>query len=249
MGGNWGEVRLGRDFLPQYLNIANYDPFDLSGSGTSQVLESSIGGPTLVRASNSVSYLYGHGFNAANIGYGPGGFSGSGFQFHAAYYVGENASDTATSRDGTGYGLRAAYSTGPFTVSAATGRTHYAAGDTTQRNAGASYDFGVVHLMGMVERDRNGLVSAKGWLAGAKVPVGVGFLRVAYSRYGSDAAGDPAAKRWALGYVHPLSKRTALYTAIARVRNEGPSAYGVNGARTAPGEGSSGFDFGMRHSF
>ena len=71
VGNHWGEIRLGRDFVPQYLNIANFDPFDLSGSGSSQVLNSAITGPTLVRASNSVSYLYGHGFNAAAIGFGP----------------------------------------------------------------------------------------------------------------------------------------------------------------------------------
>jgi len=249
LGGNWGEIRLGRDFVPQYLNIADFDPFDLSGSGASQVLNSAITGPTLVRASNSVSYLYGHGFNAAAIGYGPGGFNGSGLQFHAMYYLGENPSGTATSKDGTGYGVRAVYSTGKFTVSGATGGTRYAAGDVRQNNAGASYDFGVVHVMGMYEWDKNGPISARGWLAGARVPAGVGTIRVAYSRYGTDAAGSPTAKKWAVGYVHPLSKRTALYTAAAHVSNEGASASALNGAVTAPGQSSNGFDFGIKHSF
>lgn len=249
LGGNWGEIRLGRDFVPQYLNIADFDPFDLSGSGGSQVLNSAITGPTLVRASNSVSYLYGHGFNAAAIGYGPGGFSGSGFQFHAMYYLGENPSGTATSKDGTGYGARAVYSTGKFTVSGATGRTDYAAGDVRQSNAGASYDFGMVNVMGMYEWDKKGAVSARGWLAGALVPAGVGKIRVSYSRYGTDAAGNPTAKKWGVGYVYPLSKRTALYAAAAHVSNEGTSASALNGAVTAAGKSSNGFDFGIKHSF
>ena len=249
LGGNWGEIRLGRDFVPQYLNIADFDPFDLSGSGASQVLNSAITGPTLVRASNSVSYLYGHGFNAAAIGYGPGGFTGSGLQLHAMYYLGENPSGTRTSRDGSGYGARAVYSTGNLTMSGAFGRTRYAAGDVRQNNAGASYDFGVVQVMGMYEWDRNGPVSARGWLAGARIPVGVGAIRVAYSRYGTDAADSPTAKKWALGYVHPLSKRTSLYTAVAHVRNEGASASALNGAVTAAGKSSNGFDFGIKHSF
>lgn len=249
LGGNWGEIRLGRDFLPQYWNIAHYDPLDLSGVGTSEVLNSSIGGPTLVRASNSVSYLYGHGFNAAAIGYGPGGFSGSGFQFQATYYLGENPSGTPTSKDGDGYGLRALYSTGNLTMSGATGRTRYAAGDTRQSNAGASYNFGVVEVMGMYEWDRNGPLKARGWLAGVRIPAGVGNIRLAYSRYGSDAPGDPTAKKWAAGYVHPLSKRTALYTTVAHVSNEGPSASALNGAVTAAGESSNGFDVGIKHSF
>ncbi|NPC57688.1 porin [Caenimonas soli] len=249
LGGNWGEIRLGRDFLPQYLNIADFDPFDLSGSGASQVLNSAITGPTLVRASNSVSYLYGHGFNAANIGYGPGGFAGSGFQMHATYYVGENPSGSSTSKDGSGYGLRAVYSTGKLTVSAATGGTRYAAGNVRQSNAGASYDFGVVNVMGMYERDRNGAISGKGWVAGARVPVGVGTIRASYSRYSTDAAGSPTAGKWALGYIHRLSKRTELYTAVAHVSNKGPSAQALNGAVTGPGKSSNGFDIGIKHSF
>jgi predicted porin len=249
LGSNWGELRLGRDFVPQYLNIADFDPFDLSGSGASQVLNSAITGPTLVRASNSIAYLYGHGFNAAAIGYGPGGFRGAGFQFHAMYYVGENPGAAANSEDGRGYGLRAVYSLGNFTVSGAVGKTHYAAGDVRQNNAGASYDFKFVHLMGMYEWDRNGLVRGRGWLAGALVPAGVGTIRLAYSRYGTDAASHPTARKWAVGYLHPLSKRTSLYAAAARVSNEGASAQALNGAVTAPGASSKGYDVGVRHSF
>lgn len=249
LGGNWGELRLGRDFVPQYLNIADFDPFDLSGSGTSQVLNSAITGPTLVRASNSIAYLYGHGFNAAAIGYGPGGFTGSGFQLHAMVYLGENPGGSDTSKDGRGYGVRAVYSTGKLTVSGAAGGTRYAAGDVRQNNAGASYDFGVVNVMGMYEWDRNGATHGRGWVAGVRVPVGVGYFRAAYSRYSTDAAGNPAAKKWSVGHVYPLSKRTALYAAAAHVSNEGTSAQALNGAVTAPGKSSSGFDVGLKHAF
>jgi predicted porin len=249
LGGDWGEIRLGRDFDPQYLNIADFDPFDLSGTGASQVLNSSITGPTLVRASNSISYLYGHGFNAAAVGYGPQGFRGSGFQFHAMYYLGENPSGSTTSNDGSGYALRAVYSTGKFTIAGAASRTRYAAGDVRQDNAGAGYDFGWVYVMGEYERDRKGAISARGWLAGARVPFGVGSVRVAYSRYGTDATGNPTAKKWALGYLYPLSKRTTLYTAAAHVTNNGSSAQALNGAVTAAGMSSSGFDVGVFHSF
>jgi predicted porin len=249
LGGDWGEIRLGRDFDPQYLNIADFDPFDLSGTGTSQVLNSAITGPTLVRASNSVSYLYGHGFNAAAVGHGPQGFSGSGFQFHAMYYLGENPSGSATSNDGSGYGVRAVYAIGKFTVAGAVSRTRYAAGDVRQDNAGAGYDFGWAHVMGEYEWDRKGAVSARGWLAGARVPLPVGSLRVAYSRYGTDAPGNPRAAKWALGYLYPFSKRTTLYTAIARVTNTGPSNQALNGALTASGMPSSGWDLGLLHNF
>ena len=197
-----------------------------------------------------MSYLYGHGFNAAAVGYGPRGFTGSGFQFHAMYYLGENPSGTDTSKDGSGYGVRAVYSTGKFTVSGAVSGTRYAAGDVRQNNAGASYDFGVVEVMGMYEWDKNGAINARGWLAGAGVPAGgVGVIRVAYSRYGADAAGSPTAKKLAVGYVHALSKRTALYAAAPHVSNEGTSASALNGAVKAPDQSSNGFDFGIRHNF
>lgn len=249
VGSQWGEIRLGRDFVPQYLNIANYDPFDLSGSGASQVLNSAITGPTLVRASNSIAYLYGHGFNAAAIGYGPGGFRGSGLQVHAMVYLGENPSGSTTSKDGTGYGFRTVYSIGKITLSGAVGRTRYAAGDVRQNNAGASYDFGAVEVMGMAEWERKGGVKARGWLAGARVPVGLGSFRIAYSRHATDAASHPTAKKWAVGYVYSLSKRTALYAAAAHVSNDGASASALNGAVTAAGGSSRGFDFGVRHNF
>lgn len=249
LGGDWGEIRLGRDFTPQYMGLADFDPFDVGGSGITEVLNATIVGPTAVRASNSIEYLYGHGFNTAAIGYGPRGFSGSGFQFHAMYYMGENPGGTATSKDGNGYGARAVYSTGKFTISGAAGGTTFAAGDARQNNVGASYDFGVVHVMGMYEWDKKGSVSARGWLAGAMIPVGADTIRASYSRYGTDAAGSPAAKKLAVGYLHPLSKRTTLYTAVAHESNEGTSASALNGAVTAPGQSSNGFDFGILHTF
>ncbi|REN10025.1 porin, partial [Mycobacterium tuberculosis] len=59
--------------------------------------------------------------------------------------------------------------------------------------------------------------SYNGYLIGATVPVGAGLIRVAYSqvRYNEGTAGitgeDPLARKFAVGYVHNLSKRTALY--------------------------------------
>jgi len=86
-------------------------------------------------------------------------------------------------------------------------------------------------------------------LIGALVPVGAGQVRVAYSTYKTDAAGTPKSKKWALGYVHNLSKRTALYTTFARVTNSGGAAQALNGAVTAANARSTGYDFGIKHSF
>ncbi|WP_374669427.1 porin, partial [Ramlibacter sp.] len=60
---------------------------------------------------------------------------------------------------------------------------------------------------------------------------------------------DPKSRKIALGYVHNLSKRTAVYTTYARVRNSNGAAAALNGATTAANASSSGFDIGVRHSF
>ena len=109
-------------------------------------------------------------------------------------------------------------------------------------------------------------VDLKGWLLGATVPVGPGLIRVAYSAVKYDfnlpttpfvTTDDPKANKFAIGYVHNLSKRTALYATVARLRNKngaglslgGPSfVTSFSGAAYAP-KTSTGYDFGIRHAF
>lgn len=81
------------------------------------------------------------------------------------------------------------------------------------------------------------------------VPVGVGQILASYSRYETTAPGNPESKKLALGYVHHLSKRTALYTTWARVKNSGGAAVALNGSVTGANQSSSGLDIGVRHSF
>lgn len=92
-----------------------------------------------------------------------------------------------------------------------------------------------------------------GFLIGGLIPVGAGEIRVSFSQYEVEAAGpDPKSRKIALGYVHNLSKRTALYTTYARVRNSnGATSSAVPGAVAGPaaGSSSSGWDLGVRHSF
>lgn len=52
-----------------------------------------------------------------------------------------------------------------------------------------------------------------------------------------------------MGYVYNLSKRTALYTTFARVRNTGGASAAINGAVTSENNSSSGYDFGINHVF
>jgi predicted porin len=240
LAGGWGELRLGRDYTPQFWNLTVFDPFGTNGVGTTQTLNSIITGVTAVRASNSIGY-----FLPGNLG----GFYG---QFQ--YYMGENAqTGAATEDDGTGWGARAGYASGPFNVALALSRTKYASGRVQQNNIGGQWDFGVAKLQGHYSWDKNGSTRGRGWLIGALVPVGPGEIRAAYSQYRTDlpaTATDPRARKLALGYVHNLSKRTALYATYARVRNNGGSSQVLNGGVSpTANQTSSGVDLGIRHSF
>lgn len=234
LGGKWGEVRAGRDYTPQYFNLAAFDAFTINGVGTNVVYQGGITGATQVRASNTVSYLL-----PPNLG---------GFYGQVQYYAGENPSNAgATADDGSGGGARIGYSAGPLNIAAATGYTRYAAGSVHQTNVGAQWDLGFARLLGLYGRDSNGAVDARGWSLGGLIPVGEHVIRLGYSRYDL----DPGARysKWAAGYVHSLSKRTAIYTTYARLGNSQGGRLALSGLAVGANQSSSGFDLGIRHTF
>ena len=235
--GGFGEVRLGRDYTPQFWNLTVFDPFGTNGVGTTQTLNSSLGGPTTVRASNSIGY-----FLPGNLG---------GFYGQAQYYMGENLSNAANKKDGNGLALRAGYANGPINVALAFSDTKFLSGNIKAVNLGGQYDLGVAKIMAHYNQDDvKGGAEGKGFLIGGLVPVGAGEIRLAYSTYKIDQVGaDPRSNKIALGYVHNLSKRTALYTTFARVSNKNGAAQALNGSVTAANRNSTGYDFGIRHSF
>ena len=137
-------------------------------------------------------------------------------------------------------------------------------GDTRTWNIGGQWDFGVARAMAQYTRDKRESVVAgvgdeegRGWLVGALVPVGAGEIRVSYSQYRGSVAGalggvafteNERARQIALGYVHNLSKRTALYGTVAQVRGRGAATLGGVGDGTFSAR-QTGFDLGIRHAF
>lgn len=237
LNGGFGEVRLGRDYTPQFWNLTVFDPFGTNGVGTTQTLNSSLGGPTTVRASNAIGY-----FLPGNLG---------GFYGQAQYYMGENNSGTPNKKDGNGLALRAGYANGPINVALAFSETKFVTGNIQAWNLGGQYDLGVAKIMAHYNNDEiKGGNEGTGFLIGGLIPVGAGEVRLAYSTYKIDTVGaDPRSNKIALGYVHNLSKRTALYTTFARVSNKNGAAQSLNGSVTAANRNSTGYDFGIRHSF
>lgn len=241
LAGHWGELRLGRDYSAHYYRYV-YDPFGNNGVGASQLFA---GAPTTAinRVSNQVAYFL------------PGDLGG--VYGLAEYHLGENASNAGASRDdGTGGGVRLGWSRGPFDVSMTHARTRYGrtatAGDITSTTLGGRYDIGAFSVMAAFARDRVDTIAAVtghgAQLAGIW-RVGSGEVKAMYSRYEAAAASHPDTKKLSLGYVHNLSKRTALYVHYARVRNGNGATTALNGAVTAPNQASAGLDLGIRHTF
>jgi predicted porin len=163
-------------------------------------------------------------------------------------------------------------------------------------NVGASYDLGPVKLFGELSRVTDDLstttpiigglaqigvrdkVRYTGGLIGATLPIGPGFIRAAYSRVKfkngmglvvpapltHDA--ETSANKIAVGYVHNLSKRTALYATASHVRvkngQNNPAIMGVVTGGASPAflstgggtvgyapRSATGYDFGIRHAF
>ena len=316
LSGGFGEVRLGRDYVPSFWNDTVFDPFGTVGVGQNLIGQVSsnlatVRGPgsavsasdNYVRSGNSIGY-----FLPPNLG---------GFYGQVMYALHENvkSSDTAgsPSKRGRYVGGRFGYANGPLDIAAAYGESTAvdatgvtAAGLPTginsrnklrTANLGASYDFGVVKLFGELSRveDRADFTSPilglggltfkdndkyNGGLIGVTVPVGAGLIRASAARvkFKNDLGSfvtpptlfgttnlDASANKFAIGYVHNLSKRTALYATAARIRiKHGENNPAIVGATTggAPtflstGAGTTGFaprsaygyDFGLRHSF
>jgi predicted porin len=244
----WGELRAGRDFTPHFLSAVLYDPFGATGPGANQLVmgQTAAGAPwaaqggtnsPAVRSSNGITYFLPH--------------MTSGVYGSVQHYFGENASNSAGARAGTGTSARMGWKRSGTDVSLAYGRTRYSTGTITSTSAGISHAFGGLKLSAAYARDTvdGAAPSGRGWLVGATWALGADQLLASYSIYRTSAATSPGASKLALGFVHSLSKRSAVYAIAARLDNRGTSAQSLNGAVTAPGRSSTGIDFGVRHAF
>jgi predicted porin len=235
LSARWGEIRLGRDYTPQFWNTVGSDPFANVGVGTSLISTLNVLGSNSSRASNSIGY---------HLPAGLGGLYGQ-----LQHFLGENASNVAD--DGTGTGVRLGYAQGPFNIAASTTRIKFATGSQHTSSVAGSWEFGVAKVLLQVQRDRidGAAPDGRGHLLGVTAPLGNGTLKGSYSRYSTNAAAKPSSRKLAVGYVYDLSKRTALYTTLARVSNAGGATTALGAATTAANQRSTGVDIGIRHAF
>lgn len=260
LAGNFGEVRFGRMLTSSYLAVSRYDAFGDTGAGGSLAWNSGQTGYA-PRAENAISYT------SPNF---------NGFKIGAEYGFGEQQKAS----DKRYIGLGATYDNGPLSLGLGFDRLN---GDTrnntvgtenlTTWHLGAAYNFGVAKLMGFYKqsKDKDAGVGAAGdnvkfktFGLGVTAPVGAaGEVRASYNHYRLSAhvtgfsVPTLKANQMSLGYVHNLSKRTALYGTYSYLKNKNDSGVNMglelNGAMSGAGLSNNGaqhgLQVGVRHAF
>jgi len=256
-----GEIRLGRDYTATFCNLTEFDPFGTNGVGSSTIMFPANAGvqavDTLTRADNVVGY-----FLPANLG---------GIYGQAQYAFAEGSAPV--NRNNQYAGGRVGYRAGPLNAAVAYGQTWTPGPDRLKTwDVGVSWDFGVAQLMGQYATLEYGDLERTNYLIGVNVPVGAGIIRASYvfSDFSNDGPVCPAVlpgsvtvanpagtppncgdgQMFAIGYIHNLSKRTALYTTVSYIDNDDGSAITHTPSKNnTSGNASTAFEIGLRHAF
>jgi len=244
LAGGFGEVRLGRDLTPGYSKTSSYDVFG-QNTGIGQFRGWSnwygtSGDADGIRSSNMISY------------YTP---NFSGFTAGLGYGFDEQTSGKA----GRYVGGYVAYENGPLGVAVSYDQRNLAADvDRNALTVAGSYNLNVVKLNAIVQQTKDDVPGASdrkvnAYALGASAPVGAGEVKLQYALYDQKAI-DSKAHQISLGYVHNLSKRTALYGTVAYLKNKDASnlalpTKGLTVGGPGAGENQTGVQLGIRHSF
>jgi predicted porin len=244
-----GRLTVGRQYTPYFDVLSTSDPFGNNLVGNSGNVEHA--NP---RADNAIVY------GSPNVG---------GVTAHGMLALGERSGSNAAGRQ---VNIALKFQRGPLWVGAAHARQGSAdevppASGNFQSNVtakfsivGASVDFGVVKLFGnyAVMDDMNPTVQAvptpvagaegKSWLVGASAPLLGGNLMGSVVTLDDQRALNRDARMLATGYTYPLSKRTMLYGAWARMINRNGGTLTVN-TPSYPGAGEIQFQAGLSHVF
>jgi predicted porin len=240
LSGNAGTLTLGRQYVPHYNLVDDFDPF---GTGAGSAAESGVVSITS-RANNSVVY------QSPKLG----DFSGS-----AMVALSENT--TGTKSNGNLYSASLTYAPGALSLGLSVSdikRSTDALVDAKYLLLTAAYDFGSFKLTGGAQTVQNlsGDDSAdrREAFAGVLVPVGTDTLSAGFGVSKAKDVSGYGAQQWTLGYAHPLSKRTKVYAFATHINNGSLTAYTADAATgagpvTTEGKNVSALLLGIRHAF
>jgi predicted porin len=239
--GAFGALSAGRQYSLGFNNLATLDPFGAGFAGQANNVDlkgNYLVDPSGIRLNNSVTY------STPSI---------SGVTASAEISFGEQTGNWQGNRE-TGAGL--SYASGP----AYAGFSFYDVSNTNGSGAakkvyllGGTYDFGVVKLHALAQKvSGDPTVGASidylSLMGGVTVPVAGGNLMASYIHHNDRTSADADASQLGIAYQYPLSKRTSVYTAFARIQNTNGAAYLVGNA-TATGTGNKAFNLGVVHNF
>ena len=256
--GGFGEVRMGRDLTPNYSKTISYDLFGQTGIGQFMgwrdwASNSDFGAavPTAdasnVRSSNMISYY------TPNFG---GLTAGLGYGFD----------EQTTGKAGRYVGGYVAYDNGPLSLAASYDQRDLLVNGLVAGSAvldrdtftlGGSYNLNVVKLNAIVQQSKYKALGesekVNAYALGVSAPVGAGEVKLQYALYDNKII-ESKAHHISLGYVHNLSKRTAVYGTVSYMDNKDDSNLGLqakNLSTGGPGRGESqtGVQVGIRHAF
>lgn len=258
LSGSWGQVNFGRQYTPIFSIQAANDIFRVAGVGSNYSL-TNIG---QTRANNSIRY------DSANM---------SGFTAAVMYALGDTnvatvyQESTLTPKDlGRHTGLNLRYANGPLALGLGwSSQKAFAvvAPATTPATTKSSfligsYDFKVVAInagWGQTKNDTSPVtVDGRVWTIGASMPVfGKDTVKFHYNNSHNKLVTNTDAKLIALGYVHPMSKRTTLYGTWSKMTNETGRAttlFGAPAITDTAGAANLGYDpsslqVGISHAF
>ena len=251
--GGFGAVSMGRELTASYMAVSRYDVFGDTGIGASLAWKNGYD----ARTQNAISY------------YTP---TISGFRAGINYGFGEQVE----ARDSRYVGVGLAYDNGPISVgfgydrqnnvaatAAAALFTSTTAQDLSTWQLGGSYNFGVAKAAALYKETKYEDIPGsdaptaklKTFGLGVTAPVGAGEVRASYNHHRLTGLGDTLkADQFSLGYVHNMSKRTALYGTYAYIKNK-DNAMGLElngamkGASLKDSGAQHGFQVGVRHAF
>ena len=258
LAGGFGEVRLGRDLTPGYSKFVSYDLFGQVGIGQfmgwSDWATNSDVGTTVstadasnVRSSNMISYY------TPNFG---GLTAGLGYGFD----------EQTTGKDGRYVGGYVAYDNGPLSLAASYDQRDLLVNGLVAGSAvldrdtftlGGSYNLNVVKLNAIVQQSKYKALGesekVNAYALGVSAPVGAGEVKLQYALYDNKII-ESKAHHISLGYVHNLSKRTAVYGTVSYMDNKDASklnlsAKGLGTIDARAGDSQTGVQVGIRHSF
>lgn len=229
-----GRVTLGRQYTPWFDTLSASDPFGnnlVGNAGNLEFANSRVDNAVLVRSPTLAGFTV-HAMVAAGEG-----ATGAGRQDHLALHyqneslwVGAAYGDSRTDPVGKFWMLGAAYKLGPVKLFANTVRLK----DLSP----------VAQAAPVLAAGARGSSS----LAGASMALGGGTAMLSYVRLDDRRAADRDARQYAVGYVYPLSRRTSLYAAHARVINRNGGVLTPN-TPSYPGRGEAQSQLGISHAF